>query len=65
MFIRIDAKDTVVIVNSCDISHIYKENENIEIYYKNNKEYTSITAGKESINELFEYICSELEVKEW
>lgn len=65
MFIKIDTKDTVVIVNSYDISHIYKEDEKIEIYYKNNKEYTSITAGKESINELFEYICSELEVKEW
>lgn len=65
MFIKIDTKDTVVIVNSYDISHIYKEDEKIEIYYKNNKEYISITAGKESINELFEYLCNELEVKEW
>ena len=64
MFIRIDTKDTVVIVNSYDISHIYKEDEKIEIYFKNNNEYTSITAGKESINELFEYLCNELEVKE-
>lgn len=64
MFIKIDAKDTVVIVNTDDISRIYKEDEKIEIHYKNDKEYTSITAGEESINELFEYLCSELGVKE-
>lgn len=63
MFIKIDTKNTVVIVNSYDISHIYKEDEKIEIYYKNNNEYTSITADEENINKLFEYICSELEVK--
>lgn len=64
MFIKIDTKDTVVIVNSYDISHIYKEDEKIEIYYKNNNEYTSITSCKEDVSELLEYICSELEVKE-
>lgn len=64
MFIKIDTKDTVVILNSYDISHIYKEDEKIEIYYKNNNEYTSIISGEENINKLFEYICSELEVKE-
>lgn len=64
MFIKIDTKDTVVIVNSYDISHIYKEDEKIEIYYKNNKEYTQITSCKENVSELFEYLCNELEVKE-
>lgn len=64
MFIRIDTKDTVVILNSDDISHIYKEDEKIEIYFKNNNEYTSITSCKENLSELIEYICDELEVKE-
>lgn len=64
MFIRIDTENTVVIVNSYDISHIYKEDEEIEIYYKNNKEYTSIKSCKENINQLLEYLCNELGVKE-
>ena len=63
MFIRIDTKDTVVILNSDDISHIYKEDEKIEIYFKNNNEYTSITSCKENVSELLEYLCNELGAK--
>lgn len=64
MFIKIDTKDTVVIVNSYDISRIYKEDEKIEIHYNNDNEYTLITSCKENISELLEYLCSELGVKE-
>lgn len=64
MFFKIEAKDDdIVIINIDDISHIYKNNNGVEIHFKN-KECMSFTASKERIDELLEYICNELEVKE-
>lgn len=49
MFFKIEAKDNdIVIINIDNISHIYKNNNGVEIHFKN-KERMSFTASKESI----------------